>query len=186
LMFFALLFLHVVAVAMLFAGIGLELAVFYHMHRATTVAHARAAVLNMPLVGPIMGIGALLLIVMGIAMVYVGHVGWQPWVIVAVILTLFLAVTGPVINGKRGEAMHALVEKSPDGPVTPEIAAACTDRVLNYSVFLTACELVAAVYIMTNKPGLTACIAAVVIAAVIAALPTVGLLRARAAAASIS
>ena len=172
-MFTALLFLHLLAVAMLFAAIGLELAAYYQLHRATTVSQARAAMLNMPLVGPLMGGGVGLLIVAGLSMVYVGGFGWQPWVAVAVIVTVLLAINGPVTNGKRGEAIYALIDKAPDGPITPEIIAARADRVLNYSVFVTACELVAALYIMTNKPGLIACIAAVLIAAVLAALPTV-------------
>lgn len=176
-MFAALLFLHLLAVGMLFAGIGVEIAAYYQLHRATTVSQARAAMLNMPLVGPLMGGGALLLIAAGLAMVYVGGFGWQPWVVVAVVVMLVLAVNGPVTNGKRGEAISVLVDKAPDGPITTEIGAARADRVLNYSVFLTACELIAALYIMTNKPGLIACIAVVLIAAAIAALPMLRVLR---------
>ena len=60
-----------------FVAVGIELAMYVALHRAHTVAQARAALSNGPLVGPIMGFGVLLLVVMGVAMVYVGGFGRQ-------------------------------------------------------------------------------------------------------------
>jgi hypothetical protein len=173
-----LLFFHILAVVMLFSGIAIELAAFARLHRAATLAEVRAATLNFPAVGPLMGIGSLLLISMGIAMVYVGGFGWEPaWIDVAFVVTIVLAVNGPITNGRRSDAIHALAAKAGDGPITAEIQAARADRFLNYSIFLSACELVAALFIMTAKPELGVCISAVVIAAIAAIIPTVLVLR---------
>lgn len=170
-MFLILLFFHLLAVAMLFAAVGIELAMYVALHRAHTVAQARAALSNGPLVGPIMGFGVLLLVVMGVAMVYVGGFGWQAWVIVVLIATIVLAINGPLTNGKRGEALYRLAQNAPDGPITPELETARGDRVLNYSVFMTACELIAALYIMSNKPGLAGSLLTIAIAAAVALAP---------------
>lgn len=170
-MFLTLLFFHLLAVALLFAGMGIELAVYFALYRAQTVAQARAALYTAPLIGPIMGLGLLLLVVMGVALVYVGGFGWQPWTIVAFAVTIILGINGPLTNGKRGEALYRLAQNASDGPITPELEAARKDRVLNYSIYTTACELVAALYIMSNKPDLGGSLLAVAIAAAIAVLP---------------
>jgi hypothetical protein len=170
-MFLALLFLHLVAVAILFAAMGVELAAYVALHRAQTVAQARAAFWNAPFIGPSMGLGVLLLIAAGVAMIYVGGFRWQPWIIVAFVITIVLAINGPITNGKRGEALYRLAQNAPDGPIPPELAAARADRVLNYSVFMTACELIAALYIMTNKPDLAGSLLTIAIAALVAVVP---------------
>lgn len=156
---------------MLFAAVGIELAVYVALHRAQTVAQARAALSNGPLIGPIMGFGVLLLVAMGVAMVYAGGFGWQAWTIVVFIVTIFLAINGPLTNGKRGEALYRLAQNAPDGPITPQLETARADRVLNYSVFMTTCELIAALYIMSNKPGLAGSLLSVAIGAVFALVP---------------
>jgi hypothetical protein len=180
-MLLTLLFFHLLAVAMLFAAVGIELAVYVALHRAHTVAQARAALSNGPLIGPIMGFGVLLLVAMGVAMVYVGGFGWQAWAIVVFIATIVLAVNGPLTNGKRGEALYRLAQNAPDGPITPELETARGDRVLNYSVFMTACELIAALYIMSNKPGLAGSLLTVAIAAVVVLAPMALVTRMKAA-----
>jgi uncharacterized membrane protein len=175
-----LLFFHILGVVMLFSGISMELAAFARLHRASTLAEVRAATLNFPIVGPIMGIGALLVIAMGIAMVYAGGFGWgSAWVNVAFVLTVILAVNGPITNGRRSDAIHALAAKAGEGPLTAEIQAARSDRFLNYSVFLSVCELVAALYVMVFKPDLGPCVWAVILAAAAAAIPTALVLRRR-------
>lgn len=77
--FLILLFFHLLAVAILFAAMGIELAEYVALHRAQTIAQARAALSNSSLIGPLMGSGVLLLVAMGVAMVYVGGFAWQPW-----------------------------------------------------------------------------------------------------------
>lgn len=165
-----LLFVHILAVVMLFSGIALELVAFTCLHRAATVGEVRAATQNFPFVGPLMGMGSLLLVGAGIALVYAGGFGWsQPWIDVTFFLTLILAVNGPVTNGKRSQAIHRLAAEAPEGPLTADIRRARSDGFLNYSINLSLFELIAALFIMTTKPGISACIGAVLLGAVAAA-----------------
>lgn len=170
-MFLTLLFFHLVAVALLFSGMGIEIAAVLALHRASSVEQIRAAMLNGPLVGPLMGLGALLLITMGVAMVYSGSFGWQPWDTVTLILTLALVINGPITNGRRGEAIAKMAASAQNGSIPPELHARRSDRFWNYSIFTTAFELIAALYLMSNKPGLTACIVAVALAGVAGLVP---------------
>ncbi len=173
-----LLFFHILGVGTIFSALGLELAGFVRVHRATSLAEVRAATLNVPLIGPMMGVGVLLLVGAGIAMVYVSGFGWAPsWVNVTFVLTIILAVNGPITNGKRSEAIRALALQAGDGPISPEIERARCDRFLNYSIFVTACEILVALFIMTTKPAFATCIIAIVLAAAVAVVPTMLVLR---------
>lgn len=163
-----LLFLHILAVCGLFTGIGLELACLLGVQRATTLSQARAALCNVPLVGPLMGASALLLVVAGIWMVLGFGFGWQPWVLTAVVLTLALMIVGPAVNGRRMESLYAACEGG-DGAVSPQVHAARCDGVLNFLVFFTLFALVAVLYLMTTKPGWTASIAAAAAAVAVSA-----------------
>ena len=173
-----LLFFHLLAVVTLFSAMAVELIGFARLHRASTLADVRIATLNFPLVGPMMGLGTLVLIAAGIALIYVGGFGWAPpWVNITFLLTIILAINGPITNGKRCGVIHALATQAGDGPITQEIQAARADRILNYSIYLSAWELVAALFIMTTKPGLAICVTAVLFAAVLAGVATFLVLR---------
>lgn len=173
-----LMFFHILAVTMLFSGITLEIAGFERLHRATTLAQAHMATAHFPLVGPLMGIGSLMLVVAGGAMVYLTGFGWTPaWIGVTTAMMVVLSITGPLINGRRGDRISKMASRGGDGPITTELQGARTDAVLNYSIFLSACELVAALFMMTAKPQLLTCVVAVTLAAALAALPTTFVLR---------
>lgn len=176
-MFLALLFFHLLAVALLFAGMGIEIAAIVQLHRASTVSAVRVAMQNGPMVGAFMSSGLVLLLAMGIALVYVGGFGWQPWSATALFVTVVLGINGPLTNGKRGEALAKTAATSPEGPVTPQLDAARSDRFWNYSIFTSAFELIAALYLMSSKPALMQCVWAVVAAAVLALIPMLLLLR---------
>jgi Predicted integral membrane protein (DUF2269) len=169
-----LLFLHVVAVALLFIGMGLEVAALLSATRATTAAEVHAAMGNGRFMGPLMGGGALLLIVAGGGMVQLGGYGWQPWVVTGLVMAILLSGIGPTVNGRRNDAIEALAKQAGDGPITPAIDAARRDRVLRYAVAFMIAELFAVIYVMTNKPPLAGCLAAVVVAALLACVPVLG------------
>lgn len=173
-----LLFFHVLAVIGLFTGIAIDVLAILRVHRAATMTEVRAALLNVPVVGPLMGASTLLLLAMGIAMIYVGQFPWNAgWINVVFALTIALAILGPAVTGRRADAMHAAAMSAPDGPVPAEIEARRHDRVLNYMVFMSVLELVAALYVMVAKPEAPAAGAAVVAAALLALLPASMLTR---------
>jgi hypothetical protein len=172
-----LLFFHLLAVIGLFSGIALEIFALIRLQRAATLAQARAALLNIPAVGPIMGISVLILLAMGISMIYAGGFGWSGWVDVVFVITIVLAILGPSVNGRKAEALHALAAQAGDGPITPAVDAARRDGVLYYLAFLALFELIAALYIMVAKPDPLPAIVLAVAAAVLAALPAGLVLR---------
>ena len=175
-----LLFFHILAVTGLFAGMAMELSALMRLHRAQTVADVRAAVLNVPAIGPMMGASSVLLIAMGIALTYAGGFGWSAgWLNAVFGLTIVLAVLGPAVTGRKAEALHALAQEAGEGAVTPAIDAARRDRVFNYMVFMSLFELVAALYIMVTKPGMSAAGGLILAAALLALLPAARVLRAK-------
>lgn len=159
-----LLFFHVLAVCGLFSGAALEIACFARFRRAAGVAEAREALCHVTLVGPIMRASVLLLLAAGLWMVFAFGFGWQPWIVTALVLTITMAAIGGAVNGTRIDALHAGCAQG-DGPLLPQVAAARTDRVLNFAVSLLPCVLVALLFLMTNKPDWPGCIAAAAIAA---------------------
>jgi hypothetical protein len=164
-------FVHLLAVAGLFTGIGIEAASFVAAHRAKTAEELRAALALLPMVGPIMGPSAGLLILMGLAMVYFGGFGWQPWTVVGLIVAVALSMNGPLTNGRRGERLHAMAAAAPNGPVGPELQAALGDRFLTFSVAGMLTLLVCMLYVMSNKPPLVSCLVALALALIVAAVP---------------
>lgn len=168
-----LLFFHLLAVVGLFAGMAMEVFAIVRLQSAATNADVRAALLNVPAAGPLMGLSTLLLLAMGISMIYVGGFGWSAgWINVVFALTIVLAILGPAVTGRRADALHALAAQAGDGPIAAAIEAGRRDRVLPYMVFLGIFELVAALYIMVAKPDLTPAIAIAVAAAVVAGVPS--------------
>lgn len=172
-----LLFFHLIAAMALFAGIAIEIAAFVSLQRATTASEVRAAMLHVPLVGPLMVSGVVLLLAMGIAMVYMGGYGWQPWLLVALAMTVVLTLGGKLINGARCEAIHALAHQAGDGPLSTDIDARRRDPVLTYTMFASSLELIAMVYVMSSKPLLSGCVAAIAAGLVVAVIPTMLVLR---------
>lgn len=173
-----LLFFHILAVIGLFTGIALEVLALIRLHRASTLSDVRAALLNVPVIGPIMGLSTLLLLAMGISMIYAGGFGWTAaWINVVFALTIVLAIAGPAINGRRTDALHALAAQAGDGEVTAAVDAARRDRVLNYVAFMSLFELVAALYIMVAKPEIVHALSVVIVMAIAAAYPAAMFLR---------
>lgn len=173
-----LLFFHILAVIGLFAGMAIELLAVMRLHRAASLEQVRAAVLNVPVVGPIMGLSTLLLLAMGISMIYAGQFAWSAgWINVVFALTVVLAIAGPLITGRRGEAIHAMALAAGDGAVTPEVDAARRDRLFNYMLFMSQFELIAALYIMVAKPDVVPAVTLIAAAALLGAFPAVLVLR---------
>lgn len=150
----------------------IELGGFLRLQKATTVAEARGAAQNFPLVGPLMGLGGLLLIVAGSALVTVSGLGWSPaWIGLTAAVFVILSVSGPLVNGRRCKRILTLACVGADGPITPELERARNDGLLTYSLFLSACELIAGLFMMTVKPDPFVCIVAVMSAALVPIVP---------------
>lgn len=162
---------------MLFAGLGIELAALVLLHRAQTLGDVRAAVSPMTIVGPLMISGVVVLLAAGIWLVYAAGYGWQPWNMVSLALTVLVAIVGATINGSRGEAIVAMVKDRADGPIPASVDAARYDPVWNYAILFSVCQLLVLIYLMSAKPSLAMSLAAIVIGALVAFVPSAVLLR---------
>ncbi|MDB5070446.1 MAG: hypothetical protein JWM87_1557 [Candidatus Eremiobacteraeota bacterium] len=166
-----LLFVHLLAVALIFLATGIEVAAFIFVRRATTVEQTRAALTPTPMVGPIIGPSAGVLILAGVGMVFAGGFGWQPWIVTGLLVAVALSVNGPLTNGRRMERLYELARAAPSGSITPDLEAARSDRFLTYSVGVLFTLMACMLYVMSNKPPAPVCLAAVAIALIVAAVP---------------
>lgn len=173
-----LLFFHILGVVGLFVGFALEVIILVRLRAAATLAEMSAAMLNVPLIRPLMVSSVLLVLATGISMVYIGSFGWsQGWIDVVLLVLLVLAVLAPVVVGNRLEGLHEAVERSQNGPITAEMDATRRGRAMNYTIFLSLFETLAALYVMVSKPMLTTVVLLLVLAAVAAVVPTAVILR---------
>jgi uncharacterized membrane protein len=173
-----LLFFHILGVVGLFVGLAIELLAIVRLQRAETLADARAATLNVPVIAPLMGTSVLLLLSMGIAMVYVGGFGWsQGWIDVVFAVVVAFAIAAPILVGRKLEALHAMAAEGGDGPITAAIERARRGALAQYLVFFGLLATVSALYVMISKPALPQTIALVVAAAAIAVVPTALVLK---------
>jgi uncharacterized membrane protein len=162
------LFLHLLGVALLVGSLSFSLGGFFRAQRAQTTGAIRSALDFVPLEEKLIGPTMLVLLASGLYMVGNGHWGWGTgWVDVAIALFVLMSFLGPVVEGRRIGALLERVKQVPDGPVTPEIEAMRRDPVLTHVAAFGACQVVAFLYLMTNKPSLGGALAAVIAAAVV-------------------
>lgn len=178
-----LLFFHILGVVGLFVGFAFEVLTLVRLRRATTLAEVHAATLNVPLIGPLMGMSTLLVLGMGIAMVYAGNFGWsEAWIDVTLVLVVIIAVLAPILIGRPLETLHRAVSGSKGGAVPQSLDAVRRSGVVNFMCFLGLFEATVALYVMVDKPAISEIVALVLLAAVIAAIPAARAVRAASAA----
>jgi hypothetical protein len=150
-----LLFGHLIGVAGIIAGVGLEEYALAASQRAKTVAELRAA----------SGPGRFLPVMMPLAVVLLTACGLglvartdefsfgDAWVVAAVGIVVGMSVLGGVVNGERAKRLASAAESAPDGPVTAELSALAHDRVLVTGVRIGAVATIEAIWLMTIKPS---------------------------------
>jgi hypothetical protein len=147
------LFLHVVGALLLFVTLTVEGVALGQLRRATTTEEAQGAAAMLRLnriVGPLSALGVL---IPGLYMTATSW-GWVPWIVVALISWVLLAVLGAV-NGIR----IAGLERSQDlltGIRNPAFLISWLTRVG---------MALGVVFLMTAKPGVVAAVLAILIAA---------------------
>jgi hypothetical protein len=86
---------------------------------------------------------------------------------VSIALFVLMAGLGTAVEGKRIGAMRDAVAEMPDGPVPPELERMRRDPVLAHVATFGAWQVIAFLFLMTNKPSAVGAIATVVIAGAI-------------------
>jgi hypothetical protein len=168
------LFIHLIGVSALVSGVAIEVVLVTAALRATSVDRVAAYLAPLKVLPAVFGSAALLLLAAGSSLVHKEHADGDPsvhwgaaWVVVAIILLLGITATAPFVWGKPLEAVHERAAAAAPGPVPADIAAALRTPSIHIGMRAAWCEVIAALFIMTNKPGWGGTIAAVVIAAVV-------------------
>jgi Predicted integral membrane protein (DUF2269) len=162
------LFLHLVGVAILVVALSYTLGGLFRAQRATSIGGIRSSLGFLPVAEKLIPVGMLLILAFGLYMVGKGHWGWGTgWVDVAIAIFVLMSVLGPAVESKRTAKLHEAVENLPDGPIPPEVEALRRDPVLTHVALFGSWQIVAFLYLMTNKPGWGGAIAACAIAAAI-------------------
>ena len=162
------LFMHLVGVVLLVISLSYTLGGLFRAQRASTVGDIRSSLVFVPIAEKIIPVAMLVILGFGLFMVGDGHWGWGTgWVDVAIAIFLLMSVLGPAVEGKRTAKLLEGVEELPDGPVPPEVEALRRDPVLTHVALFGSWQIVAFLFLMTNKPGFGGAIAACAIAAAI-------------------
>ncbi len=153
------LFVHVTADIAIFVGLGVQLFCLTALRRAQTVEQARALVPLIRLSNPLGIVGGLLVIVSGL---YMALTVWdlrQGWIAAA--LGSLLLLLPPLIGGiiePRTRAIVKLSAAAAAGPLAADLRARLHDPLLATALQTAAAVVLGIVYLMTNKPVLTASI----------------------------
>jgi outer membrane lipoprotein SlyB len=173
------LFFHICSVLLLFGSALLEITSLLALRRTSTVAIGRAwASLNRPL-AVTFPVSAALLIVTGLYMLHQNpdFRSSQPWAMVTLVLLIVLSIVGAAFNSKRMEGIIEALRTAPDGPINADVHARIHESALLTSIMTMTGAVVAAVYLMTVKPGMSDSIIIAIIGMVLGAAVGQGIVR---------
>lgn len=164
------LFLHVLGVVLLVGAVATTLLATLRAQTAASVSELRSLTAVAKQVDAV--IGAAMLLILGSALYMVsrhgqdGSIGWTSgWVLVAFAVFLLMAVLGPTVEGRHAKRLLQAASGLGDGPIPPEVDILRRTPLVTYVTLFGASQIVAFLYLMTNKPGLAAALAACAVAA---------------------
>jgi hypothetical protein len=156
------LFVHVTAAAAMFAGIAVLSVCESMMRSADTLDRLR--MLAMLTARSARAVMLTALILLASALYLVGtRWGFQaPWVSAAFVVFFYLALSGPLIVGRRIRA--AVGAAFAEGAISPAVRRRLNDPLLSVLAGVRVALLVLLVFFMTTKPGLNVTVLATVVA----------------------
>lgn len=162
------LFVHIVGAILMFVAMGIEVVCIGRMRRSATVEQAREWASVSGRLDPIFGVSTLLILAAGLYLTISNSLWGSGWVDLALATTLILGVVGPLVNGRKGKAIHrALVGGS--GPLAGDLRSQVRDSGLWTSVLTMTGLATGIVFLMTVKPGFPGALIALVVFAVLGA-----------------
>lgn len=160
------LFLHLVGVLALFAGIGLEQTGLRQLRTAPSLAQVREWMMLLRRLRRLDGPAALIILVSGGYLAQHGA-GHHAWVAAGIVGMVLMAVLGAAVGRPRFIAIAKAVPAT-DGPVSPSLRQRLEDPVLRATAATRAALGLGIVFVMVVKP------AAVGVAIVFAVALTLG------------
>jgi hypothetical protein len=167
------LFLHLIGVVLLVGSVTITLVSTLRVQTAKTVAELRSLTAATKRIEVVLAPAMVILIASGLYMVSQhsdhGVVPWTAgWVITSLVVAVLLGVIGNTIEARDAKRLHVAIANASDERPHDELRLLQLASSPIYSVFFGSSQVVALLYMMTNKPGLAVSIVACVIAAVVA------------------
>lgn len=161
----ALLVTHLCGVALLFVMISIEVVALVGAPRAVDVAQLRAALYAAPATEVLAPVATVLIVVSGVSMAMtISGVGiTKGWVLVSLVVTLILALTGTLVQGRHVKAMHASARRLPEGPLPESLAAMTRDRRWHLTAWGSVGMAFAFLFIMVAEPTLAGAVAGLLV-----------------------
>jgi len=177
------LFAHVLGATLLVSAVVITVSGLLRAHRATTSEQVRAVMSGVPVADRLMPPAMALVLGFGLYLVAArdhasGSVRWTSgWVIASLVVFGVMSVLGPAVEARRAARLYRAACAAPDGPIDADLDRLRRDPLHAHVTLFGACQLVALLFLMTNRPGLLPTLAAVVVAtlaSIIAARVTLG------------
>ena len=164
------LFAHLCGVIGVFSGLAVWVFGVVGMRGAQRVEQVRLQCALMLAAGNLV-VGSI--IVLGAAGLYMAFTVWgerAPWIIVATVSFALLAPGGVFVIDPRVRAIARQARDTPDGPLPESLAARTRDPLLVSGLSVYVGCLFGIVFLMTNKPPLSASVVALLVAVAVGLL----------------
>jgi uncharacterized membrane protein len=174
-MFNVVLFLHLLGVLLLVGAVSTTLVATLRVQTAQSVAELRTLTAATKHIESALVPAMIIIIVTGVYMVaqHDNH-GANPWiagwVITSEVVTVLLAVIGRTVEARDAKRLHTAIENASNDWPQADLRAVQVASSPIYSVFFGTSQVVAVLFLMTNRPGLAVSIAACVTAAVVSVI----------------
>jgi hypothetical protein len=148
------LFVHLVGVLAIFAGIGVWFFAALALRHAKEVAQIRALAGLTGASGNV-AVGGVLLVAVGGIYMALTTLGWQTaWIDVATVSFALLAPFGVAVIDPRIRALAKAADMAPDGPLPEPLVSRTRSPLLSGGLSLYFAVLLGIVFLMTTKPQL--------------------------------
>jgi hypothetical protein len=171
----AALFLHLIGVVLLVGSVTTTLVTTLRVQTAASVAELRTLTAMTKRVEVFIAPGMVLIIATGLYMVSQhgnhGSIPWSAgWVDTALFISVLVAVIGRTVEARDAKRLHAAIDRAKDERPQADLRKLQIAASPIYSVFFGTSQVIAVLYLMTNRPGLGVSIAACAIAALVSAV----------------
>ena len=168
------LFLHLLGVALLIGAVTTTVLATLRAQTASTVSEIRLLTAVMKKIDLVIGPAMLLILADGLYMVSRhggdGSIRWSSgWVDVALVIFLAMAVLGPTVEAGHAKRLLVAATEAPDGAVPVSLDALRRSPVPIYVSLFGVSQILAFLFLMTDKPGLPASLATCAVATVASA-----------------
>lgn len=166
------LFLHITAVVLTFGLAATMHVLMARLRGATEVRQVRDQMPLLKATGPLIPVGALLILVFGAYLIQISDdadkIRWSDgWIIAAIIGLVAMEAVGGAVIARREKALHEAVDAAPDGPVPANVAELIRDKGIWYGSHFATAEAFGIMLLMTTKPSGTTSAVVLVVAALI-------------------